>query len=58
MITHKSFYKATAVTLIIIIIIIIIIISTLWLFNIAMETGSFIEDLSMDLPMKNGWIFP
>ena len=54
MITHKSFYKATAVTLIII----IIIISTLWLFNIAMETGSFIEDLSMDLPMKNGWIFP
>ena len=53
MITHKSFYKATAVTLII-----IIIISTLWLFNIAMETGSFIEDLSMDLPMKNGWIFP
>jgi hypothetical protein len=27
---------------------------TLWLFNIAMENGPFIDGL----PIKNGWIFP
>ena len=27
---------------------------SLWLFNIAMENGPFIDGL----PMKNGWIFP
>ena len=28
--------------------------ATLWLFNIAMENGPFIDGL----PIKNGWIFP